>query len=432
MLVQVPQDSAEFDVVRLVSAFGLLPAGAEFPAPAVARLARLARTVPGTYILDVSPERPASTAKLDLGPLQVVLDDPEVTEIMVNRYDEIWIERGGELFHTNLRFANEHAVRRLAEQVALFSGRNISEREPMLDARLPDGSRLNAVYPPLSLGGPVLTIRRFPERAMSPDDLVQRGSLSPPAVDFLHGCVVARRSILISGGTGSGKTTFLNALSTFIPNQDRIVTIEDTAELRLNQPHWIRLESRGGSFGNERDEVTIRDLLRNSLRMRPDRIVVGEVRGGEAFDMLQAMTTGHDGSLSTIHANSPRDALARLETLVLMSGVDVPQRAVRDQIASAVQVLVHLERGLDGVRRVAQISEIVGREGEVVTMQDIFKLDEHRAGDGSIRRVLVNLPVRPRSLDAMVAVREQLPAGLLNLYPDPALSMRDQVRAHRR
>ncbi|HEX3604464.1 MAG TPA: CpaF family protein [Candidatus Dormibacteraeota bacterium] len=360
----------------------------------------------------------APSALLDYGPLTSFMVDPAVTEIMVNGHREIWIERAGQLLRTDARFATEEALWALIGRIAANVGRRISPEEPMLDARLPDGSRVNAIVPPLSLCGPVLTVRRFGAETMSADDLLRAGSITPAALDFLAGCVISRRNVLISGRTGSGKTTLLNVLSTFIPVGERIITIEDTAELQLHQPHWIRLESRPPDLDGAH-QITARDLVRNSLRMRPDRIVVGECRGGEALDMLQAMSTGHEGSMSTIHANSARDALQRLETLSMMSGIDVPHSAVRDQIGNAIHVLVHVDREYDGHRQVIEISEIVGREGEVVTMQDLFTLDTHAARPGDRLRPT---RIRPIAIDAMVPVRHQLPPGVARLYPDPRLA----------
>ncbi|HEY2704579.1 MAG TPA: CpaF family protein [Candidatus Dormibacteraeota bacterium] len=358
---------------------------------------------------------------IDYGPLSGIMSDPAITEIMVNGHRDIWVEQGGHLLLTDAQFPDEASLTSLIRQIAVYVGRRISREEPMLDARLPDGSRVNAILPPLSLCGPVMTIRRFSLEAVTAEDLVGSGSVSRPALDFLTGCVVSRRNILISGRSGAGKTTLLNLLGSFIPSVERIITIEDTAELQLHQPHWIRLETRPADAGGAH-EITTRDLLRNSMRMRPDRIVVGECRGGEALDMLQAMNTGHEGSMSTIHANSPRDALQRLETLSLMAGVEVPHRAVRDQIGSALHVVVHLDRDADGRRRVMQISEIVGREGDVVTMQDVFAMQAEDPGGATAMRLLPTR-VRPRSLDAMVAVRHLIPAGLARLYPDARLAV---------
>jgi pilus assembly protein CpaF len=357
---------------------------------------------------------------IDFGPVAQLLDDPSLTEIMINGHREIYVERAGVIEATDMRFADEHELVTLIEQIAAFVGRRVSAQEAMLDARLPDGSRVNVILPPLSLSGPVVTIRRFAQGGITAEDLVRTNSSTQAANDFMHACVVARRNILVSGRTGAGKTTLLNILSRWIPDRERIITVEDSAELQLSQPHWIRLETRPADM-NGRHEATQRHLVRNSLRMRPDRIVVGEVRGGEALDMLQAMNTGHDGSMSTVHANSARDALYRLETLVLMSGLELPQRAVRDQIGTAINVLIHLGRTEAGQRRVEQISEIVGREGEVVTMQDIFTLQRRTEADGTTSERLLPTRVRPHSLDHMVSVKEWLPAGLMRVFPDPRL-----------
>ncbi len=360
---------------------------------------------------------------IEFGPLTPLIDDHTLTEIMVNGHREIYVERSGTIEATDLRFSDEQELITLIEQIAAYVGRRVSAQDAMLDARLPDGSRVNVIMPPLSLTGPVVTIRRFVKGGIGTDDLIRNNSATQAALDFLHSCVVARRNLLVSGRTGAGKTTLLNILSRWIPERERIITIEDSAELQLTQPHWVRLETRPADM-NGRNEATQRHLVRNSLRMRPDRIIVGEVRGGEALDMLQAMNTGHDGSMSTVHANSPRDALYRLETLVLMAGLDLPQRAIRDQIGAAINVLVHLGRSESGVRRIEQISEIVGREGEVVTMQDIFTLQRRTEEDGRTVERLLPTRVRPRSLDSMVAVKESLPPGLLRVFPDPRLATR--------
>jgi pilus assembly protein CpaF len=306
------------------------------------------------------------------GPLEKLLADDSVTEIMVNGPHEIWIERAGRLYETPVRFNDEFHLRRIINKMVAQVGRRIDEGTPMVDARLPDGSRVNAIIPPLSLSGPLITIRKFGRRRLTLDDMIKGGSLSQETVEFLQRCIRAQLNMLISGGTGSGKTTLLNALSAAIPDSERIVTIEDSAELLLNQRHVLRLESRPKDLAGE-NEVPIRMLVRNSLRMRPDRIVVGEVRGAEALDMLQAMNTGHDGSLSTIHANSARDALSRVETMVLMAGMDLPVRAIREQVSSALDCIIHLERLEDGSRRVTSISEVQRMESDVVTMQELFK-----------------------------------------------------------
>ncbi len=357
---------------------------------------------------------------IEFGPLAELLEDSSLSEIMVNGHREIFVERGGVIETTDLRFNDEAELVTLIEQIAAFVGRRVSAEEAMLDARLPDGSRVNVIMPPLSLSGPVLTVRRFAPGGLSADDLIDSNSATPAAIDFLRSCVVSHRNIVVSGRSGVGKTTMLNILSRWIPDRERIISIEDSAELQLSQPHWVRLETRPADMSG-RYEASPRHLMRNALRMRPDRIVVGEVRGGEALDMLQAMNTGHDGSMSTVHANSPRDALYRLETLVLMAGVELPQRAVRDQMGTAVNVLVHLGRTETGQRRIEQISEVVGREGDVVTLQDIFTLQERTEADGRTVERLLPTRVRPRSLDHMVAVKDSLPPGLLRVFPDPRL-----------
>jgi pilus assembly protein CpaF len=311
------------------------------------------------------------------GPLERLLADDSITEIMVNGPFEVWVERQGRLYETTVRFTDESHLRRIINKIVAQVGRRIDETTPLVDARLPDGSRVNAVIPPLSLSGPIVTIRKFSKKRLTMDDMIKLGTLSTETVEFLQRCIVAELNILISGGTGSGKTTLLNALSTAIPDSDRIVTIEDAAELRLNQRHVLRLEARPKNIEGE-GEIPIRTLVRNSLRMRPDRIIVGEVRGAEALDMLQAMNTGHDGSLSTIHSNSPRDALARIETMVLMTGYDLPVRAIRGQVASALDMIVHLERLEDGSRRVTAITEVQRMESDVITLQDIFEFKVER------------------------------------------------------
>jgi pilus assembly protein CpaF len=308
------------------------------------------------------------------GPLEPLLADDTVTEIMVNGPHDVWVERRGRLQQTEVRFADEAHLRRIIAKIVGQVGRRLDEASPMVDARLPDGSRINAIIPPLSLSGGLLTIRKFSRRRLDLVDLVRLGSLTDEASDFLRLTLKGELNILVSGGTGSGKTTMLNAMSTEIPDDQRIITIEDAAELRLNQRHVLRLESRPSNIEGS-GAVPIRDLVRNSLRMRPDRILVGEVRGAEALDMLQAMNTGHDGSLSTIHSNSARDALSRIETMVLMAGYDLPVRAIRQQIASALDLIVHLERMPDGSRKVTAISEVQRMEGETITMQDLFRYE---------------------------------------------------------
>ena len=313
---------------------------------------------------------------LGLGPLEDLMADPAVTEIMVNGPKTVYIERAGKIELTGKRFTSSHQLRLVVERIIAPLGRRLDESVPMVDARLPDGSRVNAIIEPLAIDGASVTIRRFGTRRLTAQDLIEKGSANEPMLDFMRACIEARLNVVISGGTGSGKTTFLNILSSYIPARERIVTIEDAAELCLNQPHIVRLETRPANLEG-RGEIKIRDLVRNSLRMRPDRIVVGECRGGEALDMLQAMNTGHDGSLTTAHANSPRDALSRLETMVMMAGFDLPVRAIREQIASAVDLIIQIARLRDGSRKIVSISEIVGMEGDVVTMQEIVRYAQH-------------------------------------------------------
>ena len=346
------------------------------------------------------------------GPLERLLADDSITEIMVNGPWDIWIERQGRLYETNVRFDDDSHLRRIINKIVAEVGRRVDESSPLFDARLPDGSRVNIIIPPLSLSGPVITIRKFQQNKMELQDLIRNGTINPEAVDFLERCILAELNILISGGTGSGKTTLLNALSAAIPDTHRIVTIEDAAELRLRQRHVIRLEARMKNIEGE-GEVIIRDLVRNSLRMRPDRIIVGEVRGAEALDMLQAMNTGHDGSLSTVHANSPRDGLSRIETMVLMAGFDLPVRAIRQQVSSALDLIVHLERLEDGSRRVTEITEVQRMEADVITLQDIFKfnVDDVKA-DGTISGALRSTGLRLASIGKFERRGVTLPVGL--------------------
>ncbi|TLN09871.1 CpaF family protein, partial [bacterium] len=309
---------------------------------------------------------------LGFGPLQPLLDDPDITEVMVNGPKKIYIERKGVLTKTNITLENDDQVLHLIEKIILPLGRRIDGDSPTVDARLPDGSRVNAVIQPVSIDGPSITIRKFDKGKLSIDQLIQYGSISRGMADFIRACVHARLNIIFSGGTGSGKTTLLNVLSSFIPESERIVTIEDAAELKLLQDHVVRMETKPPN-SEGRNAVTIRDLVRNSLRMRPDRIIVGEVRGGEALDMLQAMNTGHDGSLTTLHANTPRDTISRLETMCLMAGMDLPVKVIRQQIASAIDVIVQQSRMRDGSRKVTSITEVSGMEGDTVVMTEIFK-----------------------------------------------------------
>ena len=359
---------------------------------------------------------------LGLGPIERFLADPTVTEVMVNGANAIYVERGGKLYRTEERFGSDARLRQVIDKIVSAVGRRIDESSPMVDARLADGSRVNAVIPPLAIDGPALTIRKFAKHRLLVDDLNSFGTLTPEATEFLSACVAGRLNILISGGTGTGKTTLLNVLSSLIPENERIVTIEDAAELQLDQQHLIRLESRPTNLEG-RGGVAIRDLVRNALRMRPDRIIVGEVRGAETLDMLQAMNTGHDGSLSTVHSNSPRDALFRLETMTLMAGMDLPLRAIRDQIASALDLIVHISRLRDGTRRVTQISEVAGAEGEVVSLSDLFAFD-YAAGfdeEGRHQGVLAPTGLRPGFAERLRDTGIELPARLLGI-DSPALA----------
>ena len=333
-------------------------------------LSQLTIELPPGLSIDIIEEELVAEA-IGLGPLEAMIAMDDISEIMVNGPNQIFVEKKGVLYKTDTFFADDNQVLSAIERIVAPLGRRIDESSPMVDARLPDGSRVNAIIPPLSLVGPSITIRKFSKTPLEAKDLVNFGSISPEMVRFLATCVAVRKNIIISGGTGSGKTTLLNVLSSFLPNRERIVTIEDAAELQLRQEHLVRLESRPPNIEGK-GAISIRDLVRNSLRMRPDRIVVGECRGGEALDMLQAMNTGHDGSLTTIHANTPRDALARLETLVLMAGFDLPLRAIREQIASAINIVVQITRERDGSRKVVNISEITKMEGDIITMQDLF------------------------------------------------------------
>ncbi|MDR6413620.1 pilus assembly protein CpaF [Pseudarthrobacter sulfonivorans] len=337
---------------------------------------------------------------MGLGPLQRLLEDPSVTEIMVNRFDQIYIERNGHLTLTGSQFSSDDHLRKVIERIVSKVGRRIDESSPLVDARLEDGSRVNAIIPPLAVNGPSLTIRKFSHVPLTVRNLIEWGSITVEMAELLSACVKARLNIIVSGGTGTGKTTLLNVLSSFIPEDDRIVTIEDAVELQLQQEHVVRLESRPPNIEGK-GAIGIRELVRNSLRMRPDRIIVGEVRSGESLDMLQAMNTGHDGSLSTVHANSPRDAVARLETLVLMAGMDLPLRAIREQVSSAVDLIIQVTRLRDGSRRVTHVTEVQGMEGDIVTLQDVFVFD-YAAGMDAQGRFLgkpVSTGIRPRFLD---------------------------------
>ena len=355
---------------------------------------------------------------LGYGPLEPFLHDDSVTEVMVNGPDSIFIERMGKIERTGAAFVDDAHLMRIIDKIVSSVGRRVDESSPMVDARLPDGSRVNAIIPPLALRGPTLTIRKFSRDPYTMDDLINFGSISPKAAQFLAACVNGKLNILISGGTGTGKTTTLNAMSAYIPNAERIVTIEDAAELQLQQQHVITLEARPPNIEGE-GEVRIRELVRNSLRMRPDRIIVGEVRGPETLDMLQAMNTGHEGSLTTIHANSPRDALARLETLVMTAGVELPHRAIREQIASAFDLMVQITRLVDGSRRITHVSEVLGMESDVITLQDVFVAktpdEEQASSTGSkLLGALECTGLKPHFLEKMATNGVVLPPHFFN------------------
>lgn len=351
---------------------------------------------------------------LGYGPLEKYLSLDGITEIMVNGPKQVYIEQNGKIHRVNTMFEDDDHVMRIIDRIVAPLGRRIDEGSPMVDARLPDGSRVNAVIPPISINGPTLTIRLFAKTPLTIENLIEFGSITREAVEFLRACIIARLNVVVSGGTGSGKTTLLNILSNFIPDDERIVTIENAAELQLRQEHVVTLESRPSNVEG-RGEVTIRDLVTNSLRMRPDRIVVGEVRGGEALDMLQAMNTGHDGSLTTAHANSPRDMLARLETMVLMAGMDLPHRAIREQMAAAVDVVVHTERMRDGSRKVVSVSEIQGMEGDVITMSEIFRFEQTSIEDGKVIGRLRPTGLRPKFMQQIQAAGIMLPPSIFGI-----------------
>jgi pilus assembly protein CpaF len=349
---------------------------------------------------------------IGFGPINRLIRDPSISEIMVNGPQNVYVEKKGRLVLTDVVFKDDQHVMRVIEKIVAPLGRRIDESSPMVDARLPDGSRVNAIIPPLALNGPSITIRKFSEKPYTVKDLINFGTMTPEVAMFLKSCVEARLNIVVSGGTGSGKTTTLNVISSFIPDDERIVTIEDAAELQLAQEHVVRLETRPPNIEGK-GAITIRDLVRNSLRMRPDRIVVGEVRSGEALDMLQAMNTGHDGSLTTGHANSPRDMLSRLETMVLMAGMDLPVRAIREQIASAIDLIVHQARLKDGSRKITHITEITGMEGDVITMQDIFVFRQHgRDEKGRITGAIVPTGIKPKFVERLVDAGISLPSDI--------------------
>jgi pilus assembly protein CpaF len=348
---------------------------------------------------------------LGLGPLEPLLRDETLTEVMVNGPQQVYIEREGKLELTNVTFQNDEHVMKIIQRIIAPIGRRVDESSPMVDARLADGSRVNAIIPPLSLIGPVITIRKFAATPYTVDDLVRFGTSTPEMFEFLEACVKARLNIFVSGGTGSGKTTMLNILSSFIPDDERIVTIEDAAELQLRQEHVITLEARPSNIEGK-GAIPIRELVRNALRMRPDRIVVGECRSGEALDMLQAMNTGHDGSMSTGHANTPRDMLSRLETMVLMAGMDLPLRAIREQISSAVDLIVHQNRLKDGTRKIVNITEVQGMEGEVIVMQDVFVFEQTGVEEGKILGKLKPTGIRPHFVERFETAGIHLPPNI--------------------
>jgi pilus assembly protein CpaF len=359
-----------------------------------------------------------SNEVLGFGPIQPLLDDESCTEIMVNGFDQVFVERYGKLQMTDVVFDDENHVMRVIDKIVAPLGRRVDESSPMVDARLPDGSRVNAIIPPLSLVGPILTIRRFPKQPLTVDDLVRLGSMTRDMADFLSAAVRARLNVIVSGGTGSGKTTLLNVLSSFIPEGERIVTVEDAAELQLVQRHVITLEARPSNIDGK-GEISIRDLVKNCLRMRPDRIIVGEVRSGEALDMLQAMNTGHDGSLTTAHANTPRELLSRVETMVLMAGMDLPVKAIRDQIAKAIDLIVQQARMQDGTRKITHITEVQGMEGETIILEDLFRYDQTGVEGGKVIGAYHATGARPKCYDKFEAMGVHLS---LNVFGKVLLS----------
>jgi pilus assembly protein CpaF len=351
---------------------------------------------------------------IGFGPIQPLLDDPEISEVMVNSPKKVYIERKGKIINTGVKFENDAHIMRVIERIISPLGRRVDYESPMVDARLPDGSRVNAVVPPVAIDSPLLTIRKFGKTRFTIDQLIEFDTLTRKMADFLRACVFGRLNIIVSGGTGSGKTTLLNVLSSFIPETERVVTIEDSAELRLDQEHVVRMEARPPNVEG-RGQVTIRDMVRNSLRMRPDRIIIGECRGGEALDMLQAMNTGHDGSLTTLHANSPRDALSRLETMVLMAGMELPLKVIRQQIASAVDLIVHQSRLREGPRKITAISEVAGMEGDTIVMSDIFKFVQTGVSpEGAVIGDFKPTGIRPMFSPRLEAVGFKLGADLFN------------------
>lgn len=399
----------------LINRMDLTKLGELTPDQVHAEVSRLAETVLAQEAMPLSSserERLVNDVQHELfglGPLEPLLADPTISDILVNSYSRIYVERRGKLEVTNVTFKDNEHLMRVIERIVSSVGRRIDESSPMVDARLRDGSRVNAIIPPLSIDGPVLSIRRFGAEPLRMNTLIENKALTRDIADMLQMCVTARLNVLISGGTGAGKTTLLNALSAYIPEDERIVTIEDSAELQLQQPHVVRLETRPPNIEG-RGEVTQRDLVRNALRMRPDRIVIGEVRGGEAIDMLQAMNTGHDGSLTTVHANTPRDALSRLETMIQMTGMRLSDRAMRQQMASALDLVVQVARLSDGTRRLTSIAEITGMEGETITMQEIFLFERTGVdGQGQVIGRFRPTGIRPRFAERLKASGMQLP-----------------------
>ena len=345
------------------------------------------------------------------GPIEPLLNDPNITEIMVNGSDKIYVERNGLIESTTVKFENDAHLRRIIDRIVAPIGRRIDESSPMVDARLPSGFRVNAVIPPLTLDGPILTIRKFATKPLDVSDLIALATLNTDLATFLNACVQARINIVVSGGTGTGKTTLLNTLSSFIPSRERIITVEDTAELLLHQSHVVRLEKRPPNVEGS-GEITIRQLVINALRMRPDRIIVGECRGGEALDMLQAMNTGHDGSMTTIHANSPRDALRRIETMVLMAGMQLPLKAIREQVASSIDMIIQIERMRDGTRKVTQVTEVQSMEQDVIVMQDIFLYKQHGIKDGRVIGSMQSTGLRPKFTEKFLASGIAMPDNI--------------------
>ncbi len=351
---------------------------------------------------------------LGFGPIEPLLKDPNVSEVMVNGPDQVYVERSGKLVLTDVKFQDDDHVMRVIDRIVSPLGRRVDESSPTVDARLPDGSRVNAIIPPIALNGPTITIRKFSKDPLLVEDLVRFGTFTAEMATFLKACVEARLNVVVSGGTGSGKTTMLNVISSFIPDDERIVTIENAAELQLRQDHVVRLESRPSNIEGK-GEVTIRDLVINSLRMRPERIVVGECRGGEALDMLQAMNTGHDGSMTTAHANSPRDTLSRLETMCLMAGMDLPMRAIREQIASAVDLIVQQERLKDGSRKITAVTEVQGMEGDVIVLQDVFIFEQTGMENGKIQGRMKPTGIRPKFMSRFEAYNIYLPPNVFGV-----------------